>query len=42
VIDGVLQAKGMASFKETLQAEDVQAVRAYLISRAHAAKSALR
>jgi PQQ-dependent dehydrogenase (methanol/ethanol family) len=42
VMDGVLQAKGMASFKEQLQAEDVEAVRAYVISRAHAAKSAQR
>jgi len=42
VLDGALQANGMASFKERLSADDVQSVRAYLIKRANDAKSASR
>jgi quinohemoprotein ethanol dehydrogenase len=40
VLDGALQANGMASFKERLSADQVQAVRAYLIERANQAKNA--
>ena len=39
VLDGALQAKGMASFKQTLKPDDTYAIRAYLITRAHAAKA---
>ena len=41
VIDGALQANGMASFKERLTADEVESVRAYLIERANQAKAAL-
>jgi hypothetical protein len=37
VIDGILQPKGMVSFKERISAEDAESVRAYLTSRAHQA-----
>lgn len=39
VIDGQLQANGMASFKERLSPHDVESVRAYLIERANQAKN---
>jgi quinohemoprotein ethanol dehydrogenase len=39
VLDGVLQANGMASFKGRLTADEVQSVRAYLIERANQAKN---
>lgn len=35
VLDGALQANGMASFRDRLTAEEVEAIRAYLIERAH-------
>ena len=35
VIDGVLAKNGMVSFKSALTPEDVEAVRAYMVSRAH-------
>lgn len=40
VTDGVLQEKGMVSFRSAITPEDAEAIRAYLISRAHAAKAA--
>jgi mono/diheme cytochrome c family protein len=40
VLDGVLQANGMASFKGRLTPDDVQSVRAYVIERANQAKVA--
>ncbi len=40
VLDGVLQANGMASFKGRLSPDEVQAVRAYLIDRAIQLKNA--
>jgi alcohol dehydrogenase (cytochrome c)/quinohemoprotein ethanol dehydrogenase len=40
VLDGVLQANGMSSFRGRLTSEEVQAVRAYLIERANLAKTA--
>ena len=40
VLNGVLQGSGMASFKDRLSADEVQAVRAYVIERANQAKSA--
>jgi quinohemoprotein ethanol dehydrogenase len=40
VLDGVLQANGMASFKGRLSPDEVQSVRAYLIERANQAKTA--
>ncbi len=39
VIDGVLAGNGMASFKPVLSAEEVEGIRAYLISRGHFAKA---
>jgi quinohemoprotein ethanol dehydrogenase len=39
VIDGVLASNGMASFKPVLTAEEVEGIRAYLISRANFAKA---
>jgi alcohol dehydrogenase (cytochrome c)/quinohemoprotein ethanol dehydrogenase len=42
VLDGVLQANGMASFKGRLNADDVESVRAYLIKRANDAKNSPR
>jgi len=39
VLDGALQANGMASFKERLSPDQVQSVRAYLIERANQAKN---
>jgi quinohemoprotein ethanol dehydrogenase len=39
VIDGVLEANGMASFRDILTIEDVQAIRAYIIRRAHELKN---
>ena len=40
VLQGVLQEKGMASFADSLKAEDTQALRAYLIKRANDLKNA--
>jgi alcohol dehydrogenase (cytochrome c)/quinohemoprotein ethanol dehydrogenase len=40
VIDGALKANGMVSFKDALQGDDPEAIRAYLVSRAIAAKNA--
>ena len=40
VLDGLLQANGMASFKEGLTPDDAQAIRAYIIERANQAKNA--
>ncbi|MEJ1963274.1 MAG: PQQ-dependent dehydrogenase, methanol/ethanol family [Gammaproteobacteria bacterium] len=40
VIDGALQANGMASFKSQLSPDQVETVRAYLIERANQAKNA--
>ena len=39
VIDGVLAKNGMASFKPVLTPEEVEGIRAYLISRGHFAKA---
>ena len=39
VLDGALQANGMASFKGRLTPDEVQSVRAYLIERANQAKT---
>jgi quinohemoprotein ethanol dehydrogenase len=39
VIDGMLASNGMASFKPVLTPEEVEGIRAYLISRAHFAKA---
>lgn len=38
VIDGALTQNGMVSFKQALTAEDVNAIRAYMVSRAHDAQ----
>ena len=40
VLEGALQTSGMASFKGRMTGEEVQSVRAYLISRANEAKHA--
>jgi len=40
VMDGALQANGMASFKGRLSADEIQSIRAYLIDRANQAKNA--
>jgi alcohol dehydrogenase (cytochrome c)/quinohemoprotein ethanol dehydrogenase len=40
VVDGALTANGMVSFKEALRGDDPEAIRAYLVSRAIAAKNA--
>jgi len=40
VIDGALQARGMASFRERFGVEDAEAVRAYITQRAHQAAAA--
>jgi alcohol dehydrogenase (cytochrome c)/quinohemoprotein ethanol dehydrogenase len=40
VLGGALQANGMASFKERMTPDEVQAIRAYLIERANQAKNA--
>ena len=39
VIDGILAGHGMASFKPVLTPEEVEGIRAYLISRGHFAKA---
>jgi quinohemoprotein ethanol dehydrogenase len=39
VIDGALTANGMVSFAKAISAEDAEAVRAYIVSRAIAAKT---
>ena len=39
VIDGILAGNGMASFKPVLTPEEVEGIRAYLISRGHFAKA---
>ena len=41
VLGGALQASGMSSFKGRLSEDEVQSIRAYVISRANEAKSAL-
>jgi mono/diheme cytochrome c family protein len=41
VIDGALTANGMVSFAKAITAEDAEAVRAYIVDRAHAALKAL-
>ena len=40
VLDGALQVNGMASFKERLNPDEVESVRAYLVERANQAKNA--
>ncbi|MFM1885371.1 MAG: hypothetical protein RL026_528 [Pseudomonadota bacterium] len=40
VIDGVLEPRGMVSFRERLSAEDAEAIRAFLVQRANEAKAA--
>jgi alcohol dehydrogenase (cytochrome c)/quinohemoprotein ethanol dehydrogenase len=40
VIDGALSANGMVSFKQALQPDDAEAIRAYIVSRSIAAKNA--
>jgi quinohemoprotein ethanol dehydrogenase len=40
VVDGALKANGMVSFKEALPGNDPEAIRAYIVSRAIAAKNA--
>jgi quinohemoprotein ethanol dehydrogenase len=40
VLDGALTANGMVSFAETLKPEEAEAIRAYVVSRAIAAKQA--
>ena len=40
VIDGALQSRGMASFRERFSAEDAEKVRAYITRRAHEAAAA--
>jgi alcohol dehydrogenase (cytochrome c)/quinohemoprotein ethanol dehydrogenase len=40
VLKGVLSEKGMASFGEVLKPEDTQALRAFIVQRAHEAKNA--
>ena len=39
VLDGVLQANGMASFKERVTPNEAESIRAYLIQRANDAKN---
>jgi quinohemoprotein ethanol dehydrogenase len=39
VIDGMLAENGMASFKPVLTPDEVEGIRAYLISRANFAKA---
>jgi mono/diheme cytochrome c family protein len=41
VIDGVLEPRGMVSFKSRISEADAEAVRAYLTSRANEQKAAL-
>ena len=40
--DALLATAGMAPFKGTLSADDVEAIRAYIISRAHEDADALK
>jgi alcohol dehydrogenase (cytochrome c)/quinohemoprotein ethanol dehydrogenase len=40
VLDGALQAKGMASFDAVLEPNDVEGIRAYIIARANQDKEA--
>jgi mono/diheme cytochrome c family protein len=40
VLDGQLAANGMASFAEVVNADDADAIRAYVIAQAHAALAA--
>jgi hypothetical protein len=42
VVGGGLKANGMASFAEVLDAEEAEAVRAYVIAQAHAALASQR
>jgi len=39
VIEGLLQANGMASFRDRLTSDEAQSIRAYLIDRANQLKS---
>jgi quinohemoprotein ethanol dehydrogenase len=39
VIEGLLQPRGMASFQSRLTADDAEAIRAYVIARAHTLKA---
>jgi PQQ-dependent dehydrogenase (methanol/ethanol family) len=41
VIDGLLEPRGMASFRQRLSVEDAESVRAYITQRAHAARATL-
>jgi quinohemoprotein ethanol dehydrogenase len=41
VLDGTLTKNGMISFSHHLKADDVEAVRAYIVERAHAEKKRL-
>jgi quinohemoprotein ethanol dehydrogenase len=41
VLDGTLARNGMISFARHLKAEDAEAVRAYVVERAHAEKKRL-
>jgi quinohemoprotein ethanol dehydrogenase len=41
VIDGAMQAGGMASFKDKVSPDELEAIRAYLIDRANQAKAAV-
>jgi PQQ-dependent dehydrogenase (methanol/ethanol family) len=40
VIDGVLEPRGMVSFRDRLSADDAEAIRAFLVQRANDAKAA--
>ncbi len=40
VIDGVLESRGMVSFKQRINAQEAEAIRAYLTQRANQAKAA--
>jgi mono/diheme cytochrome c family protein len=40
VIDGALAKNGMVSFSKALSPEDAEAIRAYVVDRAHAAAAA--
>jgi quinohemoprotein ethanol dehydrogenase len=42
VIDGARAANGMASFADVLGADDVEAIRAYVVDKANAAQARLR
>ena len=40
LLDGALQAKGMASFDAVFEPDDVEGIRAYIIARANQDKEA--